>query len=51
MLISKPAGKIKVRLATDITEPVALHWALSRKMAGEWLVRILTLLERDMNVS
>lgn len=35
----KTAGKTKIQLATDIKEPVTLHWALS-KQPGEWLVRI-----------
>ncbi|KAL9251171.1 Alpha-glucan water dikinase, chloroplastic-like protein, partial [Drosera capensis] len=34
---TKP-GKIKVLLVTDLKEPVALHWGLS-KNNGEWLVR------------
>lgn len=37
VLVSKPAGKTKIYLATDFKEPVILHWALSKK-AGEWLV-------------
>ncbi|KAI4383012.1 hypothetical protein MLD38_008897 [Melastoma candidum] len=37
VLVSKPAGKLKVRVATDYGEPVTLHWALSQKKAGEWL--------------
>ncbi|XP_057948829.1 alpha-glucan water dikinase, chloroplastic [Malania oleifera] len=36
VLVSKPAGKTKVHLATDLKEAVTLHWALSKK-AGEWL--------------
>uniref|UniRef100_A0A6M2F697 alpha-glucan, water dikinase n=1 Tax=Populus davidiana TaxID=266767 RepID=A0A6M2F697_9ROSI len=36
VLVTKPGGKLKVRLATDLEEPVTLHWALSKK-AGEWL--------------
>ncbi|KAL7196896.1 hypothetical protein ACSBR1_036832 [Camellia fascicularis] len=36
VLVMKPAGKTKVHLATDLTEPVTLHWALSKK-PGEWL--------------
>nr|AOQ26246.1 GWD1 [Actinidia deliciosa] len=36
VLVTKPAGKTKVHLATDLTEPVTLHWALSRN-PGEWL--------------
>ncbi|KAL9390289.1 hypothetical protein Peur_018894 [Populus x canadensis] len=36
VLVTKPGGKLKVRLATDFEEPVTLHWALSKK-AGEWM--------------
>lgn len=36
VLVTKPGGRLKVRLATDFEEPVTLHWALSKK-AGEWL--------------
>ncbi|KAF8016389.1 hypothetical protein BT93_H1790 [Corymbia citriodora subsp. variegata] len=37
VLVSKLDGKMKVHFATDLNEPVTLHWALSRKNAGEWL--------------
>ncbi|XP_019166630.1 PREDICTED: alpha-glucan water dikinase, chloroplastic-like [Ipomoea nil] len=36
VLVTKPEGKVKVYLATDLNEPAILHWALS-KNAGEWL--------------
>ncbi|CAH9107475.1 unnamed protein product [Cuscuta epithymum] len=36
VLVAKDLGKTKVYLATDLNEPVILHWALSRK-PGEWL--------------
>ncbi|KDP26632.1 hypothetical protein JCGZ_17790 [Jatropha curcas] len=36
VLVTKPAGKTKVYVATDFKDPVTLHWALSRK-SGEWL--------------
>ncbi|KAL6983727.1 alpha-glucan, water dikinase [Sarracenia purpurea var. burkii] len=36
VLVTKPAGKTKVHLATDFSEPVTLHWALSKE-PGEWL--------------
>ncbi|KAI8527034.1 hypothetical protein RHMOL_Rhmol12G0045200 [Rhododendron molle] len=36
VLITKPEEKTKVHLATDLTEPIILHWALSKK-PGEWL--------------
>ncbi|XP_059633696.1 alpha-glucan water dikinase, chloroplastic isoform X2 [Cornus florida] len=36
VLVMKPAGKTKVCLATDLKDPVTLHWALS-KNSGEWL--------------
>lgn len=35
-LLTKPAGKVKVSLVTDLQEPVTLHWALSEK-GKEWL--------------
>ncbi|CAN1187423.1 Alpha-glucan water dikinase, chloroplastic [Linum perenne] len=37
VLVSKPAGKIKVHLVTDLEESTILHWALAKK-PGEWLV-------------
>lgn len=42
--MTKLAGKTKVHLATDIKEPINLHWALSVNKAGEWLVNFLNLL-------
>ncbi|XP_011034107.1 PREDICTED: alpha-glucan water dikinase, chloroplastic-like isoform X3 [Populus euphratica] len=36
VLVTKPGGKVRVHLATDLEQPVTLHWALSKK-AGEWL--------------
>ncbi|RAL51823.1 hypothetical protein DM860_010541 [Cuscuta australis] len=36
VLVTKSSGKVKAYLATDLNEPVILHWALSRK-PGEWL--------------
>lgn len=47
VLITKPEEKTKVHLATDLTEPVILHWALSKK-PGEWLVRYMNLLIMDI---
>ncbi|KAI3467562.1 hypothetical protein Pfo_024225 [Paulownia fortunei] len=35
VLVAKPSGKTKVYLATDLPEPVVLHWALSKR-PGEW---------------
>ncbi|CAM8982027.1 unnamed protein product [Rhodiola kirilowii] len=35
-LVTKTATKTKVHLATDYTEPITLHWGVSRK-PGEWL--------------
>ncbi|XP_011086610.1 alpha-glucan water dikinase, chloroplastic [Sesamum indicum] len=37
VLVGKSSGKTKVYLATDLPEPVVLHWALSRR-PGEWAV-------------
>ncbi|KAM7484206.1 hypothetical protein LguiA_000215 [Lonicera macranthoides] len=36
VLVTKPSGKTRVHLATDLNDPATLHWALS-KQAGEWL--------------
>ncbi|KAK6922260.1 Pyruvate phosphate dikinase, AMP/ATP-binding [Dillenia turbinata] len=36
VLVTKPAGKTRVYLATDFKEPLTLHWALSKR-TGEWL--------------
>lgn len=36
VLVVRSSGKVKVYLATDLKEPVVLHWALSKKH-GEWL--------------
>ncbi|XVF02510.1 hypothetical protein REPUB_Repub04eG0181600 [Reevesia pubescens] len=36
VLVTKPAGKTKIHVATDFEDPLTLHWALSEK-AGEWL--------------
>ncbi|KAK8714874.1 hypothetical protein V6N13_042219 [Hibiscus sabdariffa] len=35
VLVTKPAGKTKIHIASDFQEPLTLHWALSEK-AGEW---------------
>lgn len=42
VLVTKPADKMKVYVATDFKEPVTLHWALSRK-GKEWLVSFLNI--------
>lgn len=49
VMITKPEEKTKVHLATDLTEPVILHWALSKK-PGEWLVRYMNLLIVDIGI-
>jgi alpha-glucan,water dikinase len=36
VLVTKPSGKIRVQLATDLNELATAHWALS-KQGGEWL--------------
>ncbi|KAG2256802.1 hypothetical protein Bca52824_076096 [Brassica carinata] len=36
VLVTKLSGKTKIHLATDVKEPITLHWALSQK-GGEWL--------------
>lgn len=35
--MTKPDGKTKVSLATDLEAPVVLHWALSKE-GKEWVV-------------
>ncbi|KAK9021676.1 hypothetical protein V6N11_011655 [Hibiscus sabdariffa] len=35
VLVTKPAGKTKIHIASDFQEPLTLHWALSEKV-GEW---------------
>lgn len=37
--MAKSSGKTKVTVATDLPEPVVLHWALSKR-PGEWTVRV-----------
>ncbi|KAJ8569764.1 hypothetical protein K7X08_006341 [Anisodus acutangulus] len=36
VLVAKSSGKTKVHLATDLDQPITLHWALS-KTPGEWM--------------
>ncbi|XP_042502200.1 alpha-glucan water dikinase, chloroplastic-like isoform X2 [Macadamia integrifolia] len=36
VIVTKPSGRTKIYLATDLRGPLTLHWALSRK-AGEWV--------------
>ncbi|KAL4015937.1 alpha-glucan water dikinase [Cucumis melo var. makuwa] len=37
VLVTKNSSKTKVYLATDLQQPVTLHWGLSRTNAGEWM--------------
>ncbi|KAH0756297.1 hypothetical protein KY290_026567 [Solanum tuberosum] len=37
VLVAKSSGKTKVHIATDLNQPITLHWALS-KSRGEWMV-------------
>ncbi|XP_011655614.1 alpha-glucan water dikinase, chloroplastic isoform X2 [Cucumis sativus] len=37
VLVTKTSSKTKVYLATDLQQPITLHWGLSRTNAGEWL--------------
>ncbi|KAL3819264.1 hypothetical protein ACJIZ3_005169 [Penstemon smallii] len=46
VLVAKSSGKIKVYLATDLPEPVVLHWALSKRH-GEWTAPPSTVLPPD----
>ncbi|KAK1552116.1 hypothetical protein Q3G72_010601 [Acer saccharum] len=43
VLVTKPAGRTKIHIATDFKEPVTVHWALSKK-GGEWLAPPSTVL-------
>ncbi|KAJ8548378.1 hypothetical protein K7X08_030847 [Anisodus acutangulus] len=36
VLVEKSSGKTKVHLATNLNQPITLHWALS-KTPGEWM--------------
>ncbi|KAF9625316.1 hypothetical protein IFM89_021441 [Coptis chinensis] len=47
-LVTKPLGKIKVHLATDLDGPLTLHWALSKK-GGEWEVQSLEIVIGEEN--
>lgn len=38
VLVTNNPGKIKVYVATDLKEPLTLHWGLSKK-SMEWMVR------------
>ncbi|XP_068639129.1 alpha-glucan water dikinase, chloroplastic-like [Aristolochia californica] len=42
-LVIKQQGKTKVYIATDMKEPIVLHWALSER-AGEWMAPSLSTL-------
>lgn len=46
--MTKPAGKTKVHLASDLAEPIILHWGLSKDQAGEWLVIFSNLLSQEL---
>ncbi|KAG8366087.1 hypothetical protein BUALT_Bualt17G0039400 [Buddleja alternifolia] len=46
VLVTKPSGKTKVDLATDLPEPVVLHWGLSKRL-GEWAAPPSTMLPPD----
>ncbi|KAK4423858.1 Alpha-glucan water dikinase, chloroplastic [Sesamum alatum] len=46
VLVAKPSGRTKVYLATDLLEPVVLHWALSKR-PGEWAAPPSTVLSPD----
>ncbi|XP_042064043.1 alpha-glucan water dikinase, chloroplastic-like isoform X1 [Salvia splendens] len=46
VLVAKSSGKTKVYLATDLPDPVTLHWALS-KNAGEWTAPPSTMMPPD----
>ncbi|XP_042048973.1 alpha-glucan water dikinase, chloroplastic-like isoform X2 [Salvia splendens] len=46
VLVAKSSGKTKIYLATDLPDPVILHWALS-KNAGEWTAPPSTMMPPD----
>ncbi|CAN1310832.1 Alpha-glucan water dikinase, chloroplastic [Linum perenne] len=46
VLVSKPDGKIKVHVVTDLEESTILHWALA-KNPGEWSAPPLSILPPD----
>ncbi|KAG6426420.1 hypothetical protein SASPL_110643 [Salvia splendens] len=46
VLVAKSSGQTKVYLATDLPDPVILHWALS-KNAGEWRAPPSTMMPPD----
>ncbi|CAN0893175.1 Alpha-glucan water dikinase, chloroplastic [Linum grandiflorum] len=46
VLVSKPGGKIKVHVVTDLEESTILHWALARN-PGEWSAPPTSILPPD----
>ncbi|BBN15240.1 alpha-glucan, water dikinase [Marchantia polymorpha subsp. ruderalis] len=36
VLVTNPGGEVRVRMATDMTEPVSIHWGLSKVNNREW---------------
>ncbi|KAL3680910.1 hypothetical protein R1sor_023866 [Riccia sorocarpa] len=36
VLVTNPGGEVRVRLATDLKDPVSIHWGLSKENAREW---------------
>uniref|UniRef100_A0A0C9S6E6 TSA: Wollemia nobilis Ref_Wollemi_Transcript_11183_4962 transcribed RNA sequence n=2 Tax=Wollemia nobilis TaxID=56998 RepID=A0A0C9S6E6_9CONI len=50
VLITNPDGKVRVRLATNMKEPLALHWGLSKHSAREWTAPPLDILPEGSNL-
>lgn len=38
--MTNPGGEVRVRMATDMTEPVSIHWGLSKVNNREWQVML-----------
>ncbi|KAL2621231.1 hypothetical protein R1flu_001436 [Riccia fluitans] len=36
VLVTNPGGEVRVRFATDLKEPVSIHWGLSKENNREW---------------
>jgi alpha-glucan,water dikinase len=50
VLLKNHGDEIQVMLATDIREPIMLHWGLSLNSTREWLVPPLSIIPKASNV-
>ncbi|KAH9319028.1 hypothetical protein KI387_020797, partial [Taxus chinensis] len=50
VLITNPRGKVRVRLATNMKEPLVLHWGLSKNSAREWTAPPLDILPEGSSI-